>query len=128
MNLQDFIKENFETSKHYYQDETNILSDVITSMGHDLEEELDMDFITEFEINHNDYINEIADSACPVYYSEQLDWLKNDKDSFDCMTEAMELGYDDFGKLLMAGRFIAIERSMTEICKDFIEKANNELK
>lgn len=66
----------------------------------------------------DDILTEIADSATDIYYSDLIDWLKNDPDSTDYIEESVqEFGTPDskdfdFMKLLQQGQYYQNEQKL----------------
>lgn len=66
-----------------------------------------------------DTISEIVDSETDIYYSDLIDWLRNDSNSVESIENAVkEFGIDsknfDFMKLIQQGQFYQNEQQLYE--------------
>ena len=65
-------------------------------------------------------INEIADRLCPVYYSEQIDWIRDDPKSFEYLDDVMaEFNPKSFSNLVSTAIYNQIRDELIEEWDEF---------
>ena len=71
-------------------------------------------------------INEIADRLCPVYYSEQIDWIRDDPKSFEYLDDVMtEYRPENFSDLVSTAIYNQKRDELLEEWGEFLPLAED---